>query len=159
MHIATAAPAPVPARAVYNTYVRDLFSLPGAQRIGWSRTTPDEIHLQFANDGFRRLADNVLRDVIEGVRLVLSVDPDAPAPVPGGDAWADNPSEMARAVTAMPGIVGANSSSEHGIHEMTFSTYEANVAARLKPLISEQFGRYRVNFWTRSLPKPPAPPA
>lgn len=159
MHITATAPAPVPARAVYDTYFRDLFSLPGAQRIGWSRATPDEVHVQFANDGFRRLADNVLRDVIEGVRLVLTVHPDAAAPVPGGDAWADNPSNMARAVSAMPGIVGASSSSEHGIHQMTFSTYEANVAARLKPLISEHLGRYGVSFWTRSLPKPPAPPA
>lgn len=150
---------PVPARAVYDRYLRDLFSLPGTQSVGWSRAAPDELRLQFATDGFRRLADNVLRDAIAGVRLVLSVDPNAPAPIPGGDSWADNPTEMARAVTAMPGIVGASSSSEHGQHDLTFSAFQAGVAERIKPLVNETFGKYRVHFWTQSLPKPPAPPA
>jgi hypothetical protein len=157
MHAAADPAPPVPARAVYDRYIGDLFSMPGAQRIGWSRSAPDEIHLVFATDGFRRLADNVLRDAIDGVRLVMSVDPAAPAPVPGGDAWADNPTEMARVVTSMPGVVGASSSSEHGLHELTFTAYEPSVAARLKPLVNDSFGRYRVLFWTRSLPKPPAP--
>lgn len=150
-------PVPVdPSRAVYDRHVRDIMSLPGAQRTGWSKANPGEVHIVFANDGFKRLADNVLRDVIDGVKLVLKVDPAAPAPIPGGDSWADNPNEMARAVSAMPGIFGAAADGEHGVYTYTFSATDPAVAARLKPLISEHFGRFRTSIWARPLPKPPA---
>jgi hypothetical protein len=145
-----------PGRLVYQRHMRDLMSLPGVQALRWSRDAPDAIELRLANDGFRRLADNVLRDVVDGVRLILTVDPNAPAPVPGGDAWADSPMQMARAVAAMPGIVDVNASSEHGIHTLTFTSYEKHVVDRLRPLISPRLGHYSVGFWARSLPKPPA---
>lgn len=148
--------SPSTGQQVYRRHSRDLFALPGVQSVGWSRSAPDEIRVRFASDGFRRLGDNVLRDAVEGVRLVLSVDPAAPAPVPGGDAWADSPAEMARAVAALPGVADATAHHEHGLRTWIFSTYEAHVAARLKPLVNERLGAYGVQFWARSLPKPPA---
>lgn len=141
---------------VYRQHARDLFALPGVRSVGWSKQSPDEVRLSFATEGFRRLADNVLRDAVDGVRLVLSVEAGSPAPVPGGDSWADSPSEMARAIAGLPGVVDATSHHEHGIRTFIFSTYEAHVAARLRPLVNERLGAYGVQFWARSLPKPPA---
>lgn len=153
----TATPAAVePAKAVYARHRDDLMSLPGAESVSWSKSRPGEVRLRLANDGFRRLADNVLRDTVDGVRLVLTVNPDAPAPVPGGDPWADSPINMARAVSSMPGITAASFHAEHGIRTLTFSTFEAGVADRLKAIVNPAFGSYDVHFWTRTLPKRPA---
>jgi hypothetical protein len=150
--------APIdPNRAVYDRFGSDLMTLPGVTRSGWSKAAPGEVHIVFANDGFRRLADNVLRDAVEGVRLVLQVEPNAPAPVPGGDTWADNPGEMAKAVSAMQGIFHTSADHEHGIFTYTFSSYDPAVTERLKLLVNDNFGRYSVHFWARPLPKPPAP--
>lgn len=160
MNIAPAAAppgAPIdPNRAVYDRFGSDLMTLPGVTRAGWSKAAPGQVHIVFANDGFRRLADNVLRDVVEGVNLVLQVDPSAPAPVPGGDSWADNPGEMAKAVSAMQGIFHTYADREHGIFTYTFSSYDPKVTERLKLLVNDRFGRYGVHFWARPLPKPPA---
>lgn len=157
MFIAPAVTVSEPAGQVaYRRHVRDLYTLPGVQSVGWSKQSPDEVRVRFSTDGFRRLADNVLRDAVDGARLVLSVDPAAPAPQPGADWWADSPAEMARAIAGMPGIADFTSSHEHGIRTYTFSTYEAHVAARLKPLVNERLGAYGVHIWARSLPKPPA---
>ena len=143
-------------RAAFRTYSRDLWSLPGAQSVSWSKRTPDELHVRFANEGFRRLADNVLRDTVDGVRLLFTVDPAAPAPAPGADWWADSPAEMARVVRGMPGVVDSNFHSEHGMHSAGFSVYDPAVADRLRPLVSQQFGRYSTYFWKASAPQPPA---
>lgn len=153
---AVAAPAPVPGRVAYDRYSRDLWSLPGLASAGWSRATPDAVNLRFVNDGFRRLADNVLRDVVDGVRLLLTVQEGAPAPVPGGDTWADNPTEMARVVSGMPGIFDTRSEREHGAYTYTFSTYDPDTSVRLKALVNDHFAGRSVGFWTRPLPKPPA---
>jgi hypothetical protein len=160
MNIATTVVAPGaavdPNRAVFDRYGRDLMSLPGAARAGWSKNEPGQVHVEFVNDGFRRLADNILRDVIDGVKLVLTVNPDAPAPVPGGDSWADNPTEMARVVSGFSGIFDTRADTEHGVYSYTFSTYDPKVSERLKGLVNDHFGRWSVGFWTRALPKPPA---
>lgn len=156
--IAAAPAPPVPGRVVYDRYSNDMWALPGLAAVGWSRAEPNQVHLRFVNDGFRRLADNVLRDVVDGVNLLLTVQEGAPAPVPGADAWADNPTEMARVVSAMPGIFASRADSEHGIRTYTFSTYEPDTSARLKALVNDRFGAYGVGFWTRQLPKPPASP-
>lgn len=147
-----------PNRAVYDRYGRDIMTLPGVARAGWSKATPGEVHVRFVNDGFRRLADNVLRDVIDGVKLVLSVEDGAPAPIPGGDAWADNPGEMAKAVSALQGIHHTRADREHGIYSYTFATYEPAVAERLKLLVNDHFGRWSVHFWARPFPKAPTTP-
>lgn len=144
--------SPVPAsraalggRETYRLYTRDFASLPGFQGAGWSIDKPDEIRIQFANSGFARLADNVMRDAIDGVRLVISAA--AQSPTPDLDTWADNPSEMARAIAALPGVSGWTREIEHGNKAYGFELTSMPVAEHLRPLLNDRLGDGRVYFW------------
>lgn len=142
-------PQPPSGSAVYRAYSSDLFAIPGVSSVGWSKSAPDEVRVSFVTDGFRRLADNVLRDAIDGVRLVLVNAESAPPPVPGADPWADNPTEMVRVVRGLPGIVDGSMESEHGVRSAGFLAASKDVAAHLKALVNPSFDVWGTYFWTR----------
>ena len=148
MQIAPSAPATsidkVPAQVVYNTFSRDLAALQGRTRMGWSRTEPNEIRITFDSEGFRRLADNVLRDTIDGVKLVLDVRDGGDTSVPW---WADRSTSMINTVRAMDGVATSTAYREHGQYWVTFRTTDKETTARLRQLVNPQLDNYRVS-WT-----------
>ena len=135
---------------VYREYSRDFAALPGFRTARWSVDHPDEVRVSFANSGFARLADNVMRDSIDGVRLVFSAD--ITAPDPATDAWADNPGDMARAVAALPGVTRWGREVEHGMTTYGFELNEMAIADHLRKLINDRFGDGIVYFWKPGRP-------
>mgnify|MGYP006275362597 CR=1 FL=1 len=137
-------------RDTYRLYTRDFASLPGFMGSGWNVSKPDEIRLTFVNSGFSRLADNVLRDSVDGVHLVISAATQSPSP--DLDTWADNPSEMARAIAALPGVTGWTREIEHGEKNYGFELSSMPVADHLRPLVNERLGDGGVYFWKPGKP-------
>jgi hypothetical protein len=148
LSLAPALSTPLGGRDVFRTYLRDFGSLPGFSGASWRIEVPDEIRITFVNSGFARLADNVLRDTVEGVRLVTVAASYSPSP--DYDTWADNPSEMARAVAALPGVSGWTRELEHGIKNYGFELTNKQLAEHLRPLVNDRLGDGGVYFWSTS---------
>lgn len=135
---------------VYREFSRDFAALPGFRMAGWRVDHPDEVRVNFVNSGFARLANNVLRDSINGVRLVITSD--STSQDPAADAWADNPSDMARAVAALPGVTRWGREVEHGMTTYGFELNEMAIADHLRALISDRLGEGIVYFWKPGRP-------
>jgi hypothetical protein len=133
---------------------RDIMSLQGIESVGYNNSSPDQITLRFATSGFARLADLILRDVVEGARLVITSEVDTP---PQDDWWSRSFNQVMASVRAMPGVVDARNWVEHGLKEVQFVTTDAEATARLKPLINEDIIGWRVTWWSPkpTTPKPP----
>ncbi|MCB0879356.1 MAG: hypothetical protein KDC46_10320 [Thermoleophilia bacterium] len=133
----------VPAQIVFDEFSHDLYALQGRTRIGWSRDVPNEIHMTFDNEGFRRLADNVLQDTIDGVKLVLDVREGGDTTVPW---WSESSTSMINAVRAMDGVTTTSTYREHGQYWITFNTTDKATTARLRRLVNPQLADYHVSW-------------
>ena len=134
-----------PADAFMRRYGQDLMAMPGIAGVKWDRTLPGQVTVTFADDGFRALADNVLRDTVDGARLVLA---SITSGQPGAELpwWSNSFNQMQNAVRAMPGVVNSSQIMEHGLRDVLFDTANKDVAARLRALVNPQLGDWRVTF-------------
>ena len=98
-------------------YGQDLMAMPGIAGVKWDRTLPGQVTVTFADDGFRALADNVLRDTVDGARLVLA---SITSGQPGAELpwWSNSFNQMQNAVRAMPGVVNSSQIMEHGLRDV-----------------------------------------
>ena len=98
------AATPVPdMRATFREYTSALFAPPGVVSVGWGINRPDTISLSVQNAELALLADRVLADSIDGVKLLITSRTDT-GEVPA-DSWVRNRSNVARAMAALPGVV------------------------------------------------------
>jgi hypothetical protein len=149
--------APSAGSALMTRSGADLLALQGIAGVHWGQEAPDQLTLTFANESFRVLADNVLRDAVGGVALVLQVEQPAPGRV-RTDAplewWSNSSSQMTNSVRAMPGVVSSTGIVEHGQRDLMFTTADAAASARLHALVNDRLGNWDVHW----LPMPPATP-
>jgi hypothetical protein len=142
------------ASALLRRSARDFMSLQGIASVSSVATAPDQLVLRFATASFARLADNILRDVVDGVRLVLTSD--TPTPPGQDDWWTGSYNQMFASVRAMPGVLDSSSSVEHGLKEVSFRTSDAATSARLRSIINEDLGGWAVRWSPFPAPSPVA---
>jgi hypothetical protein len=118
-------------------------SLQGVASVMFIEGEQNQIHVRFATRGFARLADNILRDTVEGVRLVLNADVETP---PDADWWAGSVNQMTASVRAMQGVIESRGFVEHGQKELQFVTSDAATSARIRSLVNEEFDGWSVSF-------------
>jgi hypothetical protein len=140
-----------PAQALMRRSAGDLMSLQGVASVKYAATAPDQLLVNFATEGFSRLADNVLRDVVDGVRLVLTSS--TPTPPGQDDWWAGSINQMISSVRSMPGVIDSTGFREHGLKELMFRTKDAATSARVQALVNDQLDGWRVS-WNPFAPKP-----
>lgn len=144
---ARAWPTQSPIDRVWQTYADDLRDLPG---VVTARGENNEIHVSCASEDLARLADNVVVDSIDGVRILFEPAPDCPTtpspPVTTGPAagkpWFDDPRNMARAAASLRGITGWH---------WDGGTYVLEAQAirditHLRPLLEPQFNGSKVEI-------------
>lgn len=131
-----------PASDLMRRSQRDLMSLQGVASVHWGRDEPGQLTVNFANGSFQQLADNVLRDTVDGVRMVLTATD--PTPPTAADWWVGSPSQMANSVRAMPGVVDSATNIEHGLYEYWMTAASTADVARLKALVNDSFDQWHV---------------
>jgi hypothetical protein len=92
---------------VLDVYGGALASIVGVRSMGYDRVNaPGELRVSFDSFDFAKLADNTLRDVVLGVRLVFTDAHGTPFDMAReGAAWTSRASNSARLIAAMPGVV------------------------------------------------------
>lgn len=97
-----------PGSKVWSKYGRYLLDLPGAVFVSTGTKTPTEVRTEFEAPEMAALARNALSDSVDGVTLLVTA-PDRPLPpTPGAPYawnWWDNPSNIARAIGGVRGVV------------------------------------------------------
>ncbi len=141
---------PSPASAFVMEHSKDVFSLMGVTSITWGLKDPTEVRISVHDPVLRVLADNVLRDTVDGARLVFQDSTAAErAALPASskmlsESWADYPTNMVRAVAGMPGVTqwrwlaGATA---------IFTTATPDDRRRLAHLVNRQLGGTIEGVW------------
>ncbi len=132
-----------PAGQLLRRNSRDIMSLPGVGSAGASIDEPNVLRINFADASFARLGDNVLRDTIDGVKLVITSTKPSTDPI---EWWADSADQLMNAVCAMPGVIDVDAFPEHGMRYAIFKTASPAASARLKPLINDKLASYIVSW-------------
>lgn len=88
----------------YRRYGNAMMALPGVTSVGWWKSMPDAIRVNVQTSELALLADRALADVVDGARIVISAN-DGGGEVPG-DSWVRNPTNVLRAMSGLPGVVG-----------------------------------------------------
>jgi hypothetical protein len=122
-----------PAAFVYRDYASVFMALPGVVSTGWGANRPDEVHLSVQGPELVLLADQALVDAVDGVRLAIT-DRTAGGVVPD-NSWVRNPTNVMRALAALPGVVGWN---RFAGYTLLADTHER--AAWLRKIVSPTVG-------------------
>jgi len=144
MPIGSAGPPFSPGSNAWVKYGKTLLDMPGAIYVRMMSSRPNDVIVQFEAPEFAALAKNVLRDTIDGANMVLTA-PDRPLPATPGAPyawnWWDNPSNMARAVAGLRGVVFADRLGSGGTQVWTDNQAQIDL---LRPLVRESFAGGRV---------------
>lgn len=97
------APPVATVHPVFHRYSSALMSLPGVTSIGWSKRAPDEVRLNVQTSELALLVDRVLADAVDGAGMTINRN-DGGVDVPA-DSWVRNPTNVLRAMAALPGVV------------------------------------------------------
>lgn len=144
-----AVPGSDPASVIMRRNGLDFMALAGVSSVGWSRSQPGQVTITFADDAFRALGSNVLRDSVEGVRLVLETAANAPA-LPQLPWWTNSDVMMRNAVRAMNGVIESQTIVEHGFKQALMYVDSQATADRVKPIVKPVLGDWNTWFLVRS---------
>jgi len=89
------------ARQVFRDYNKALMRMPGVVSVGWQINEPDAIHMTVQTDELRFLLQQAIAPSINGVPVIFR----SPGTVePPADSWVRIPTNVARAISGLPGI-------------------------------------------------------
>jgi hypothetical protein len=150
-----------PAPRFMRVYSAEVFSMLGATALSYSSQDRSQIQLRFSDYDFAKLADSYLKDTVLGARLVMADTQGTPYDMTRAAAgWVSNPSNIARAVAALPGVDGHR---WWGRDSFLFTTSSTESRVKLQQLIGRKFDDQWIGYWKGECFGPgckpdPAPP-
>jgi hypothetical protein len=150
-----------PAYRFVRVYTAEMHALMGNTSVATRNTAPDTVFLRFMNEDFARLARGVLRDTVLGAKLVYTDRAGKQFDFSGPAAdWASYPSNFARNVAAMPGVVRYRINSAP---QYVFFPESPETRVKLQQLVRPQLDDRFRTYWMgqcsgSSCPPQPVPP-
>jgi len=156
---APAAPAAqTPESKFMSDFTEEVFGVMGTIGLGYSLVSaPGEIHIRFANYDLATLGDNALADSVRGLKLVMCAPDGAPYDMTATAAdWVSSPTNVARAIAAMPGVVSYKYANETSL---VFTPTSTDTRIKLQELVSRTLPRGYTGYWSGEFdrPQPPKP--
>ena len=122
--IVTVRPGPADSQRAY-TPLHMLLRLPGAESVSYRAPGREWYKVQQVNPAFAKLADAILKDVIDGSRILFEPQGELPQPPDAGygdEPWWERRIHMVKAISNLPGVhdyqwVGSRGVAIHAANE------------------------------------------